>query len=112
MRYLGILCGFAVLCILLSMSIPAIPATPATPVTSATLSTINTGRFDCILIAYGDGKESDVLKESDRVIKELKNERVITYPDDYVPILVPRRLVTSLKKQLGSQMLILSPHLE
>ena len=38
--------------------------------------------------------------------------RVVTFPDCYAPILVPKRKLRSLKKQLGDEMLPLSPGLE
>jgi hypothetical protein len=67
---------------------------------------------DCILAVYNDAGQQLAEREGKRLALKYHGDRVVTYPDFCVPVLVPKRLLPTLKKQLGPEMLILSPDLQ
>jgi hypothetical protein len=68
-------------------------------------------QVDCILSAYNDAQQPYAQAESIRLM-QLYHQRVITYPDTYVPVLVSKADVPALRVKLGPRFLVLSPRLQ
>ena len=69
--------------------------------------------FDCVLLKYSDPYDGHKLNvASTRVLERMKGGRVITYPDCFTPILIPKDRLDEAKKIFGNQMSELSPELK
>jgi hypothetical protein len=71
-------------------------------------------KFDVLLFRYDANMQPDMVgRVVGEEMRKHKQPRVITYPDDYVPILVSRKNLSKVQNLLGdASVLILSPKLE
>ncbi len=73
--------------------------------------------LDCVLMTYDDSCDTTMFQEAESVAREAEqvasdlHTRVIVYPRSFTPILIPQGKVSAIRKQLGTQMLVLSPEL-
>lgn len=70
---------------------------------------------DVLLLRYfGDGEEA--MQDSEELLRKMKQvtgcDRVVVYPDSYVPVLISKDRMAEVQQLLGSQMLPLTSNLE